>query len=410
MARSALRTALFMTLAVHAIAQSKITVTVKNPLNIARSSETVVLPANDLRQALSVDDMRRVHVRGTGSSQDSLIQAVDLDGDGRFDQLLFQTDIGPSETQTFTLTVGAKQIADRDQFKAYGRFVRERLDDFAWENDRIAHRMYGKALETWKAEPLTSSAVDVWSKRTSRLVINDWYMVDDYHRDHGEGADLYSSGPTRGCGGNGIWTNDKLYPSANFVNSRVIANGPIRVLFELTYPAWDVNGVQVSETKRISLDAGQNFDRFESHYTFSGPTQLESAVGIKKTRDSKSEVSRKDGTLRTWEPLKEGQLGCAIILDPSTVLNNATDNLNYYLTQKIGNDKTTVYYAGFGWTSSGHFKDVEDWDHYVAEFVQRLRAPLVVTIPQTASENRTRKTLRAAGQSRNAPPNRVPNP
>ena len=64
--------------------------------------------------------------------------------------------------------------------------------------------MYGAALETWKQEPLTSSGLDVWVKRTPRLIINDWYMVDDYHRDTGEGADLYSVGRTRGCGGSGL--------------------------------------------------------------------------------------------------------------------------------------------------------------------------------------------------------------
>ena len=89
--------------------------------------------------------------------------------------------------------------------------MRERRDDFAWENDLVAHRMYGAALETWAQEPLTSSGLDVWVKRTPRLVINDWYMVDDYHRDTGEGADLYSAGRTRGCGGSGLLAGGKLY-------------------------------------------------------------------------------------------------------------------------------------------------------------------------------------------------------
>ena len=97
-------------------------------------------------------------------------------------------------------------------FRAYGRFVRERRDDFAWENDLVAHRMYGAALETWAQEPLTSSAVDVWVKKTNRLVINDWYMTDDYHRDTGEGADLYSAGRTRGCGGNAVWVGRQAVP------------------------------------------------------------------------------------------------------------------------------------------------------------------------------------------------------
>ena len=83
-----------------------------------------------------------------------------------------------------------------EDYRVYGRFVRERHDDFAWENDRVAFRIYGEALETFEKEPLTSSAVDAWSKRTRRLVLNDWYLVDDYHRDHGEGGDFYPAGRT----------------------------------------------------------------------------------------------------------------------------------------------------------------------------------------------------------------------
>jgi len=218
---------------------SIVTVTVRNPIDLARPGETIVLQAADLRRLLSVDDVRRIHVRDERSGQDLLTQAVDTNDDGVFEELIFQADFAPKEIRKFVLSVGERKVPRPEDFKAYGRFVQERRDDFAWENDRIAHRMYGAALETWAQEPLTSSAVDVWTKRVSRLVINDWYMVDDYHRDHGEGGDFYSAGTTRGCGGNGIWAGGRLYPSANFHGSRSLANGPIRVMFELTYPAWD---------------------------------------------------------------------------------------------------------------------------------------------------------------------------
>ncbi len=111
-------------------------------------------------------------------------------------------------------------------YRVYGRFVRERHDDFAWENDRVAFRIYGQALETFEKEPLTSSTVDAWSKRTRRLVLNDWYLVDDYHRDHGEGGDFYSAGRTRGCGGSGLMVDGALAVSKNFRSSRVLASGP----------------------------------------------------------------------------------------------------------------------------------------------------------------------------------------
>src|SRR5580698_1358792 len=259
-------------------------VTVRNPIDLARPSETIVLDAAQLRAVLPVDDVRKVHVRAEGSDKDLLVQAVDTNDDGVFEQLLFQADFAPRQTRVFLLTVGDRQLALAPDYKTYGRFVRERRDDFAWENDRIAHRMYGKELETFPRDKLISSAVDVWTKRVRNLVINNWYMVDDYHKDHGEGADLYAAGATRGNGGTGIWQqNDLLYTSGNFRDSKVYAVGPIRVLFELTYDAWDAGGVKVSEKKRVSLDAGQNLDRFESWYTIAGnPTDLTHAIGIRK--------------------------------------------------------------------------------------------------------------------------------
>ncbi|HEX7895033.1 MAG TPA: DUF4861 family protein [Terriglobales bacterium] len=365
-----------------ALAFSQATVTVRNPINVARPSETISLHAADLKQTLSVDDIRRVHVRDEKSGKDLLTQAVDDDGDGKYDELLFQTDLAPNETRKFDITIGQRRIPTPQDFKAYGRFVREREDDFAWENDRIAHRMYGKALETWPQEPLTSSAVDVWVKRVHRLVINDWYMVDDYHRDHGEGGDFYSAGSTRGCGGNGIWADDHLYPSANFVDSRVLANGPIRVLFELTYPAWDAAGTRIREVKRISLDAGQNMDRFESHYaTESGNPPSLDAIGIRKGKNPELAKSQEQGTLRTWETLPDthGHLGCAVIVDPATLAGFTEDAGNFLAPVKIPADHVVTYYAGFGWSEAG-FPSAADWDRYVANFAARVKAPVEVTI------------------------------
>src|SRR5919197_4913755 len=225
--------------------QTQLTVTAVNKLNIARQSETIELNAQALAP-LGEKDLMKLHVRDS-SGKEVLSQAVDTDYDDyhKPDVLIFQADFLPNETKTFTVVAGAKREYSREDFRAYGRFVRERFDDFAWENDLIAHRTYGKALITWKGEPLTSSAIDIWSKRVPRLVINDWYMVDNYHADAGEGLDDYSAGPTRGDGGSGVWAGGRLYAPSNFVDSRVLSNGPIRVLFELVYEPFDAGGTRV---------------------------------------------------------------------------------------------------------------------------------------------------------------------
>lgn len=355
-------------------------VAVRNPLDLARSGETVELPAAAVARLARAQDLPRVHVADE-AGRDLLAQAVDEDGDGLPDLLAFQADFTPRGQRSFVLTLGEKRALRPGDFRAYGRFVRERHDDFAWENDRVAHRVYGTALETWAAEPLTSSAVDIWLKRTRRLVLNDWYMVDDYHRDTGEGADLYSAGRTRGCGGSGLWRDGRLVVSKNFRGSRVLANGPLRVEFELDYPAWDAPEVR-SETKRVTLDAGRNLSRFQSRYDLAGGGEIIFAVGIKQQPGASLRVERGRGWLRTWEPAKDGagHYGCGIVLDPAAIVDVTEADGNYLVVARAPKDGPATYYAGFGWDRSGDFAGVEDWDRALDEWSQRLRAPLLVEV------------------------------
>jgi len=341
-------------------------VTVQNDLPIARPAETIELSAAAL--APLGNDLTRVHVFERGTSREVLAQALDLDADGAFESLIFQTDVPARGQREFELRAGEKRTYKREDFRVYGRFNRERFDDFAWENDRIAHRMYGAALETWQKEPLTSSTVDVWLKRTRRLVINDWYLVDDYHRDTGEGADFYSAGKSRGCGGSGLWRDGKLVVSKNFRESRVLANGPIRLVFELDYPDF-------KETKRITLDAGQHFNRFESRYPESDVTY---AAGIKKVPAANVRVDRERGLLRTWEPVKDnaGEFGCAVLLDPKTIVDVVEAEGNQLLVART----PAVYRVGSGWDRGGDFKNVADFDRYIDQQVQRIQSPLRVTV------------------------------
>jgi hypothetical protein len=363
--------------------QAQLTVTAVNKLKTARQSETIELAAEALAP-LGEKDLMKIHVRD-GAGKEVLAQAVDTDYDDyhKPDMLIFQADFGPNETKTFTLTTGPKREYSKEDFRAYGRFVRERFDDFAWENDRIAHRTYGKALITWKGEPLTSSAIDIWSKRTSKLVINDWYMVDNYHADHGEGVDAYSAGPTRGCGGSGIWSNGQLYIPTNFVDSRVLTNGPIRVMFELVYEPFDVNGVKVSQVLRVLLDAGSQLNRFRvSSQAVGSGEALALAVGLKKVKEEQKEFNQDRGWLTIWEPVDKnlGMQGLAVVVDPSAMEKLGEDKLNHLVILKPGIATPITYWAGFAWDRAGQIASAENWKAYVDQFAERLRSPIDVSV------------------------------
>ncbi len=361
-------------------ATARITIKAANKLQVERKNQTLELSFKDL-MPLGEKDLTKIHVQNA-AGEEILCQAVDADGDYTPDLVIFQADFLPGETKVFTVSPGNKWIYSQDQFKAYGRFVRERFDDFAWENDRIAHRMYGKALETWVREPLTSSTVDIWSKRTPRLVINNWYMTDNYHVDHGEGADFYSAGLSRGCGGNGLWAEDKLWLSRNFVNSRVLANGPIRVMFELTYEPFEVKGSKVSEVKRITLDAGQNLDHFQSFYKSQNGETLISAIGLKKNASDQKEFNAEHGWLAQWQKGEKnmGNQGLAIIIDPKIFVRETEDRLDRLVLTKTDVKGAVSYWAGFVWDKTG--VDYNSWKTYVDHFAQGLLSPIEITVSE----------------------------
>jgi uncharacterized protein DUF4861 len=364
-------------------------VSVTNPSAFARPKETIALSGAELaKQAPGFELKKALVVDAAG--RPLLSQLVDMNGDEEPDELVFQADLAPHEAKQFHLRSGERHHAAAADYKVYGRFVRERHDDFVWENDLVAHRMYGPDLETFTKEPLVSSGIDTWAKRSTKLLVNEWYMTDDYHSDNGDGADFYGVGKSRGCGGLGVWSSGKLHNSRNFTRSRVLANGPIRLVFELSYAPWEVpGGPRISETKRVTLDAGTPFNKFES--TFSGSKgPLSVGIGIAKHAGATVQIDVSAGSMRAWEPVKDnkatasGNLGCAIVLNPGATLEAQTTELDYLAITTPDASGRVTYRVGSAWDRAGRIRDAEAWSKTVESAAAKLAAPLkVVVAPAT---------------------------
>jgi Domain of unknown function (DUF4861) len=361
-----------------------VTVKVQNPLKAARAAETIAVSLAELRKYVPALDPSTLVVVADDKRKTVPSQLVDSDGDDTPDEVVFQADLGAGETRSFTVESGGakRALSKPDEHKVYGRFVRERHDDFAWENDRVAHRMYGPDLEVWKKEPLTSSGIDVWSKRATRLVINEWYMTDDYHRDNGDGGDFYSVKKSRGCGGTAIWAGDKPFVSRNFQTSRVLTNGPIRLVFELGYAPFEAGpGVKVSETKRITLDAGKSFNRVASTFKVEGASTATVGVGIGK--HAGADLKSDKQSIRTWEPLNDGNgnAGCAVVLPAGAGATVKSTDLDTLIVAKANTGVPFVFYVGSDWSKRpGGAADAAGWAKAVSELARDIAAPVKITL------------------------------
>jgi hypothetical protein len=58
----------------------------------------------------------------------------------------------------------------------------------------------------------------------------------------------------------------------------------------------------------------------------------------------------------------------------------AEDDHNYFMLEKLEPGPACVSYAGFGWTTAGDFRTVEDWDRYLADEAARLASPVEIRI------------------------------
>lgn len=301
------------------------TIHVKNTQDFARK-EIVSVSIGQLKTFLGENKGEDLRIKDA-QKQYLPIQWIDNDGDGKNDELLFQANLDAKKTNFYTIVADAKTPVPESKLTTYSRLVPERADDYTWENDKIAFRVYGpkgqeETLAKVKGSTL-SSGVDIWLKRTDKSIINEWYkgyLKDPmyYHRDtRGEGYDPYHVGDSRGTGGIGIWKDEKLQVSQNFVTSKTIAEGPLRTVFELTYNPWSEFGVK--ETKRISLDLGSNFSKFESTFETEKPVP-NYTIGITLHKnEGESKLNDKNGYYLHWEKIDDAFVGEGIVVDPKIV-------------------------------------------------------------------------------------------
>jgi len=260
---------------------------------------------------------------------------------------------------------------DQQVPRAVARFAPDRLDDLLWENDRVAHRIYGPALEAREAP--SGSGIDVWAKRVRYPFMDRQLKFPNYHTDRGEGLDYYDVGRGRGAGGLGIWYDNKLWTSRNFSTYDIERSGGDEARFSVTYRPWPVDVVRtVSETREFSLPIGSNFTRMTSTLSSNSDAPLIVGIGIsKRSNDNGRGFVTRDaehGRLMFWEPEnpEHGSLGIAIAVDPARVEGFAEDADNYLILVRVTPGQPFTYYMGSAWDRGLDFHDRPSWEEFVA--------------------------------------------
>ena len=365
-------------------------ITISNPLKIDRAFETVEIAKKALGLKSS-DELEKYGIREVGTTTFFISQCVDENGDGVSDVLLFQPKIKASSSKKYELVLNNDSKTKEPIAYCYSRFVPERTDDYAWENNKVAFRTYGpvaqKMVEDKVKGGTLTSGIDAWLKRVEYPILNKWYEkyttgTGTYHKDTGEGLDNFHVGDSRGIGGVAVKIDTTYYFSKNFVSWKTITTGPIRTSFVLNYADWDAAGNKITELKHISLDYGSFLSRFEIEV--SGTNSISTGITL-HNNDGKTEGNLKAGWIDYWQPIDDSELGTGIVFPKNAAISfekyvvAKKDLCNLYALLKVKNNKV-VYYTGFGWKKQGEFTTKEAWENYLGQYATKINNPLIVKV------------------------------
>jgi hypothetical protein len=357
------------------LAQTKATIIIENNSDTDRKEAVVAVNWKTILDRYPKIDTSNFIVINSKTKKQVTFQ-LEHKASSVIQNLLIQADVKAKSKLTLFIQEGKPEIFTA---KTYARYVPERKDDFAWENDQIAFRTYGKAIEGSGED---AYGFDVWVKRTNKMIINERYKLADYHTDHGDGLDYYQVGHSLGAGNMAPYVKDTVRYSANYHRCKVLDNGPLRSTFQLIYDEWNAGGIKVSAIKTISLDAGSQLSRVENLYTFDDSKPMSVVVGITRRPEAGNfSLNEQQGIMGYWEPTfeKNGTTAVGSVLTtPVTAM--WIDKIQLLAKTTVKNNEPVVYYTGAAWDKAGKFTSAKKWFDYLGNFSQEIKNPLLISV------------------------------
>lgn len=393
--------------------KKSLTLTVTNPLPMERKGEIVEIEMSDVASKLQLPDTAEIIVLDINGQQVPYQITYDQ-------KVIFPVDVKANESASYTIQTGTPQPF---AVKACGKHYPERMDDVAWENDLVAFRTYGPALQ---ASGERAFGYDIWTKyKTTEPVVEERYQSElnpvtktkieelrktdpkaadalyksiSYHVDHGNGLDCYKVGPTLGGGAAALMVGDTIIYPYCYRTQEILDNGPLRFTVKLVYnPLTVANDSNVVETRIITLDAGSYMNKTAVSYTNlkeamsvatgivlhepNGTTAVQMDNGYMTYVDPTDNANNNNGKIFVGAafPAQVNEMKSVLFSESEKKnLRGGADGHLLAISEYVPGTEY-IYYWGSAW-DKGNIKTVDAWNNYVNGFAKNLRNPLQITI------------------------------
>ncbi|MDI3321023.1 DUF4861 domain-containing protein [Pinibacter soli] len=395
------------------------TLVLKNKSSLNRENELIVLKRSSLQSKIK-NLQPNEYLAFIANGKSVPVQFDDIDGDGKWDEAALIISFAPKESIKLQLQASKNMPQYQEAVFAHVRQKHKNPDqtfgplvlrdtmpfnnpptDFskvvlppyltegpAWENDKVAFRLYFDAR----------NCKDIYGKRISGMVMDTVGSdpKNSYHNFSNWGMDILRVGKSLGAGALAIRTKTSanadtlIRVGGSAVKSeifRVISDGPLRVMFEMTYSCV-INNKPFTITERTSIWKGQYF--YQSDLTISGLSATDELVtGMADFYENNGESlkSNNQNIYYSYGTQSENKdklaLGISVSNNSHTYMTNANSLQSeikdtWLVSQPVNNGKVSFRFYALWEKTNTAFSSKEGVRDYFNKELELMASPVEV--------------------------------
>jgi len=377
---------------------------ISNPLAVDRTNEVITI-----KRKVFEKKANQLFPLVKKANTTYTTQTLDLNNDGRWDELLIEVNLAAKSTDTLQVSWVKKnelplfkkrtnvQLSERSYNAIASTEMNQaiRFRGFIQNIAKPFYQMEGPGIENDKVAFRSffdyRNGKDIYGKIVDTPVLEKVGVGASWHQMQYWGKDILRVGNSLGAGALAVKEGEKIYPLADADTSffNVVFEGALKAAFKLDFKNWDAGNLKKNGSETVSVSKGTFYYQNNIDLVLSQPQNLISGfANFGKFEVIHKKHNARFSSIATYGKQADGtdsNLGLAIMFTTDEYVEHATtdssSSISYtsYVSLKPSPKKTLYFFACWEKTDK-RFATAHGFAEYLQQTADFLAKPIKIKI------------------------------